>query len=153
MRCIEFLCIFFRSSEFRNRNSDFSIFDSGIRLKIFRLESSESEKDPEFRFRWGSQKSEPKIGIPNLAMRLHYVLKPVLSEKKLQGGGTILRYDFMAGAQIVPKNRSLDRKEKKEECVLCARADNSDVREENLGRGGGDCCGGGDGDGGCGRGR
>ncbi len=23
--------------------------------------------DPEFRFRWGSQKLEPKIGIPNLA--------------------------------------------------------------------------------------
>ncbi len=40
-------------------------FNSGIWLKIFRPESSESETDPEFRFWWGSQKSEPKIGIPN----------------------------------------------------------------------------------------
>ncbi len=80
-------------------------------------------------------------------------IRPVLSEKKLQGGGTILRYYFMAGAQIVPKNRPLDRKEKREECVLCARADDGDVREEDLGQGGGDGCGGGDGDGSprCGR--
>jgi hypothetical protein len=40
--------------------------------------------------------------------------------KKLQGGGMILRYDFMAGAQIVPKNCPFKRKEKREECVLCA---------------------------------
>jgi hypothetical protein len=36
----------------------------------------------------------------------------------------ILRYDFMAGAQMVPKNPPLERKEKREECVLCARAQN-----------------------------
>ncbi len=65
----------------------------------------------------------------------------------------ILRYDFMAGAQIVPKNRPLDRKEKREECVLCAHADNGNVREEDLGRGGGDGCSGGDGNGSRGRGR
>ncbi len=59
----------------------------------------------------------------------------------------------MAGPQIVPKNRPLDRKEKREECVLCARADDGNVHEEDLGRGGGDGCGGGDGDGGRGRGR
>jgi hypothetical protein len=59
----------------------------------------------------------------------------------------------MAGAQIVPKNRPLDRKEKREECVLCARADDGDVSEEDLGRGGGDGCSGGNGDGGRGRGR
>ncbi len=73
-------------------------------------------------------------------------------KKKLQGGGTILRYDFMEGAQIVPKNRPLDRKEKREECVLCACADNGNVREEDLGRGGSNGCGDGDGDGDGGRG-
>ncbi len=45
-------------------------FNSGIWLKFFRPKSLESETDPELRFRWGSQKSEPKIGIPNLAMPL-----------------------------------------------------------------------------------
>jgi hypothetical protein len=59
----------------------------------------------------------------------------------------------MEGAQIVPKNRPLDRKEKREECVLCAGADDGDVRKGDLGQGGGDGCGGGDGDGGRGRGR
>jgi hypothetical protein len=49
------------------------------------------------------------------------LLGPFCQKKKLQGGGTILRYNFMAGAQIIPKNRPLDTKEKREECVLCAR--------------------------------
>ncbi len=40
----------------------------------------------------------------------------------------------MAGAQIVPKNRPLDRKVKREECVLCARADDGNVRKEDEGR-------------------
>ena len=36
-----------------------------------------------------------------------------------------MRYDFMAGARIVPQNRTLDRKEKREEePLLC-----TDVRE------------------------
>jgi hypothetical protein len=64
----------------------------------------------------------------------------------------ISRYDFVAGAQIVPKNCPLDKKEKREECVLCARADDGNVRKEDLGRGGGNSCGGGDGDSSRGRG-
>jgi hypothetical protein len=56
-----------------------------------------------------------------LRQAANIVLGPFCKKKKMQGGGTILRYDFMAGAQIVPKNRPLDRKEKREECVLCAR--------------------------------
>ena len=45
-----------------------------------------------------------------------------------------MRYDFMAGARIVPKNRPLDRKEKREEEPLC-----TDVREsgDRLKRSGG----------------
>ncbi len=57
----------------------------------------------------------------------------------------------MAGAQIVPKNRPLDRKEKREECVLSAHADDGDVREEDIGQSGGDGSSGSDGDGGHGR--
>ncbi len=34
----------------------------------------------------------------------------------------------MAGAQIVPNNRPLDRKEKREECVLCVRAQNQSLK-------------------------
>jgi hypothetical protein len=59
----------------------------------------------------------------------------------------------MAGAQIIPKNSPLDRQEKREECVLCARAEDGNIREEDLGWGGSDGCGGGDGNGGRGRGR
>ncbi len=40
-------------------------FNSGIWLNFLWPESSESETDLEFRFWWGSRKSEPKIGIPN----------------------------------------------------------------------------------------
>ena len=43
-------------------------------------------------------------------------LGPFCHKKKLKRGGTILRYDFMAGARIVPKNRPSDRK-KKRVCV------------------------------------
>jgi hypothetical protein len=39
-------------------------FNSGIHKKN-RPESLESKMELEFHFRWGSQKLEPKIGIPN----------------------------------------------------------------------------------------
>ncbi len=35
--------------------------------KKIRTEYLESETESEFHYQWGSQKSEPKIGIPNLA--------------------------------------------------------------------------------------
>ncbi len=39
--------------------------------KIFQPESSELKTESEFRLQWGSQKSEPKIRIPNLAVEKH----------------------------------------------------------------------------------
>ncbi len=63
--------IFFRNSKFRNRNSDFSIFQQRNSKKI-QPESSESKTESEFCFRWGSQKLEPKIGIPNLVLESYY---------------------------------------------------------------------------------
>jgi hypothetical protein len=69
-----------------------------------------------------------KLGyIPQLFTRYFCNLGPFCYKNKLQEGGMILRYDFMAGAQIVPKNCPLDREEKREECVLCARAQNQSL--------------------------
>jgi hypothetical protein len=48
-------------SEFRFSDSP----DIGIQNNIFWPESLEWETELEFRLRWGSQKLEPKIGIPN----------------------------------------------------------------------------------------
>ncbi len=42
------------------------VFNSWILKKGFRPEYLESEMESEFRFWLGSQKLEPKIGIPNL---------------------------------------------------------------------------------------
>ncbi len=56
--------------EFQILESEFRFSDSpdiGIQKNIFRLESLESKTELEFRLQWGSQKSEPKIGIPNQA--------------------------------------------------------------------------------------
>ncbi len=67
MRCNEFLCNFFW--EFQISESEFQFldfFNNGIQKKI-RPESLESKAESEFRFQWGSQKLEPKIGIPNQA--------------------------------------------------------------------------------------
>ncbi len=48
-----------------NQNSDFlTLLTSEFQKKI-RPESSESKTELELRLQWGSQKSEPKIGIPN----------------------------------------------------------------------------------------
>ncbi len=61
----------YRNSEYRK--SEFRFSDSpdiGISNRIFRPESLESNMESEFRLRWGSHKSEPKIGIPNQALRL-----------------------------------------------------------------------------------
>jgi hypothetical protein len=54
----------FWNSEFQNRNSDLMTFQQR-NSKKFWPEYPESETESEFCFRWGSQKSEPKIGIPN----------------------------------------------------------------------------------------
>jgi hypothetical protein len=48
----KFRFVNFSTAEFKNK---------------FQPESLESKMESEFRFRWGSQKSEPKIGIPNQA--------------------------------------------------------------------------------------
>jgi hypothetical protein len=66
MRCIEFLRLFF--SEFQILESEFRFLDVSTAEfeKKIQPESSESKTESEFRFQWGSQKSEPKIGIPNL---------------------------------------------------------------------------------------
>jgi hypothetical protein len=67
MRYIEFLHYFlFQNSKFWNRNSDLSIFQQR-NSKKFQPESPESKTESEFRFQWGSQKLELKIGIPNQA--------------------------------------------------------------------------------------
>jgi hypothetical protein len=50
-----------------NKNSNFLTLQTLEFQKKIRLESSESKTESEFRLRWGSQKSEPKIGIPNQA--------------------------------------------------------------------------------------
>jgi hypothetical protein len=47
-----------------NRNSDFLTLQTLELQKKIRPESSESKTEWEFRLQWGSQKSEPKIGIP-----------------------------------------------------------------------------------------
>ncbi len=57
---------YFWNSKSRNQNSNILIFQQRNSKKI-RPESLESKTELEFRFRWGSQKSEPKIGIPNQA--------------------------------------------------------------------------------------
>jgi hypothetical protein len=59
------MLIFFRNSKFWNWNSDFLIFQQRNSKKKSQPESLELKTESEFRFQWGSQKSEPKIGIPN----------------------------------------------------------------------------------------
>ncbi len=56
----------YRSSEFRNRNSNFLTLQTSEFKKKIRPESLESKMESEFRLQSGSQKLEPKIGIFNL---------------------------------------------------------------------------------------
>jgi hypothetical protein len=48
-----------------NQNSDFLTLQTSEFQKKNRPVSLESKTESEFRLRWGSQKSESKIGIPN----------------------------------------------------------------------------------------
>ncbi len=48
-----------------NRNSNILTLQTSEFQKEIRPESLESNTESEFRLQWGSQKSEPKIGIPN----------------------------------------------------------------------------------------
>jgi hypothetical protein len=64
MRCIEFPSLFFSEFRILESDSNFLIFQQRNSKKK-RLESSESKMESDFRFGWGSQKLEPKIGIPN----------------------------------------------------------------------------------------
>jgi hypothetical protein len=65
MRITEFLCIIlFGIPKFGIRIQICQFFNSGIQKKI-RPESLELKTESEFHFRWRSQKSETKIGIPN----------------------------------------------------------------------------------------
>jgi hypothetical protein len=50
-----------------NRNSDFLTIQTSKFQKKIQPESLESKTESEFRLQWVSQKSEPKIGIPNQA--------------------------------------------------------------------------------------
>jgi hypothetical protein len=61
--------------EFRISESEFIFlnFSTAEFEKNFRPESSESNTESEFHFQWGSQKLEPKIGIPNLVTTLNDV--------------------------------------------------------------------------------
>ena len=55
-----------------------------------------------------------------LGCNLRILLKAQsVTEKKLWGGGTILWYNFMAGAWTVPKNRPIDRKGKWASSLSC----------------------------------
>jgi hypothetical protein len=52
------------------RNSNFLTLQTSEFQKQYPLESSESKTESEFCLRWGSQKSDTKIGIPNQGKRL-----------------------------------------------------------------------------------
>ncbi len=61
-----------------NQNSVFLTLQTSEFQKKVRPESSESNMESEFRLQWGSQKPEPKIGIPNQAfwtLSLSYTFK------------------------------------------------------------------------------
>ncbi len=77
MRCIEFLHLFFSEFQISNWNSDFSIFQQRNLKKKIWPESSESKTESEFCFQWRSQKSEPKIRIPNLVGQCGMILSQV----------------------------------------------------------------------------
>ena len=63
----------------------------------------------------------PPFGSPKWLLReqLLALYGPFCHCRKLFLGGTIFWYDFMAGAQIVPKNRPTDRKEKRASSLSC----------------------------------
>jgi hypothetical protein len=65
MRCIQFLRPFFFGILNLEWKFQFLNFSTENSSKKFRPEPSESNTESEFRFQWGSQKSEPKIRIPN----------------------------------------------------------------------------------------
>jgi hypothetical protein len=65
MRCTEFLCIFFGIPNFRIGLPICQLFNSGIQKKKIGPASPGSKTELEFRFCWGPQKSETKIGVPN----------------------------------------------------------------------------------------
>jgi hypothetical protein len=56
----------YQNSKFLHRNSDFLTLQTLEFKKKIRPVSSESKMESEFCLQWESQKSEPKIGIPNL---------------------------------------------------------------------------------------
>ncbi len=73
MRGSEFLCNQITGiPNFANQNFDFLTFQTSEFQKKIQPESLESKTESEFRFQWGSQKSEPKIGIPNQAVGLRW---------------------------------------------------------------------------------
>jgi hypothetical protein len=55
----------YRNSEFWNWNSNFLTLQTSEVKKKIQQGSLESKTESEFRLLWGSQKSKPKIGIPN----------------------------------------------------------------------------------------
>jgi hypothetical protein len=69
MRCTEFLRKKITGiPNTANRNSNFLTLQTLEFQKKIRPKSPESKTKPKFRLQWGSQKSEPKIGIPNQAL-------------------------------------------------------------------------------------
>ncbi len=65
-----------------NWNSNFLTLQTSEFQKIIRPESSDSNTESEFRLQWGSQKSEPKIGIPNQD-QIHVVTTKVSQTSQL----------------------------------------------------------------------
>ncbi len=58
----------YQNSEYRKSEFQFSDSPDMEFQKKIRPDSSESNTETEFHLRWGSQISEPKIGIPNQGM-------------------------------------------------------------------------------------
>ncbi len=64
---------FWGNSKFWNRNSNLLIFQQRNSKEKFQPESLESKTKLEFHFWWGSQKLEPKNGIPNQALKANHL--------------------------------------------------------------------------------
>jgi hypothetical protein len=81
MRCVEFLRLFFLEFQILESEYQFLNFSTAEFEKKIQPESLESKTESEFRFRWGSQKLEPKIGIPNLDVIVTRAMMPAQQQQ------------------------------------------------------------------------
>ncbi len=85
MRCSEFLRKQITGiPKIANPNSNFQTLQTLEFQNKYRPESLESKMEWEFCLWWGSQKSEPKIRIPNQALLVHVVLALPLDRAHMQ---------------------------------------------------------------------